>query len=405
MEFPFNGKMVTGRIVGNKVWFTNWTNESKFNRRPAITEMANTVKLYKNNDGMLSMSTGHRIPVRVIPEGMRQPKLPARLPKVSSNINGHRVTVHVWGNQGYVPNFKMESVVFKKRPIREMIDKKATVYKWALNESLGRKDHKPIFLTTSAVGLVFENIIRYQNVAKYLIKEAPGDTGPGPDRPALPDEMRPDMPDSKQAQGFFGKAMSGLRNFGKQFTTKVTAEKLKMNWHVKGKPTESDELWQFLLGEGVPQEVLADVWKQLEIPVPAGGETPAPTPEPGPGPTPTPTPTPEPGPGPTPTPTATGTIFDDPRKFRASFEAFADSGKNLPIQVKAVIGDILKTALRTVESLQKKVKMARMLGEAKELKKKIQLVKETKKLQRQIAILKESKKIQKKIVKLKKART
>ena len=81
-----------------------------------------------------------------------------------------------------------------------------------------------------------------------------------------------------------------------------------MNWHVKGKPTDSDELYKFLQGEGIPDTVLSDVYKQMSLPVqePQKAE-PAPTPV-------TPTPVPPTPVPPTPVPPTPVPPVDDRRK-------------------------------------------------------------------------------------------
>ena len=242
----------------------------------------------------------------------------------------------------------MESLVLAvqaKRPFKvkaisasAMLDKKSTAHLWMLGESLGRDYSNRFYLSERGVDAIFNNIESYQRHVLRVVKEdaplpgartgAPGDAGPapgpvpapvggagattpaGPGRADIPDELRTDMPDAKGGKGkpgWFDRMWSGAKKLGHQFTTKKTAEKLKMNWHVKGKPTDSDELYKFLQGEGIPDTVLSDVYKQMSLPVqePQKAE-PAPTPV-----TPTPVPpTPTPVP-PTPTPVPP---VDDTRK-------------------------------------------------------------------------------------------
>jgi hypothetical protein len=158
---------------------------------------------------------------------------------------------------------------------------------WALNESVGKTAGHSVHLTTAGVYTVFENVNRY---ARAVIKEA---VGPG--RPDLPDEYRPDMPGGsggydKSKKGIVGKGLDwldraagkvggALSKFGHQFTTKVTKEKLKMDWHQAGKPSDSDAIAAFLAKQGVPHTVIGDVYSSMGIPVPVQG-TPAPTPSP-----------------------------------------------------------------------------------------------------------------------------
>jgi len=62
------------------------------------------------------------------------------------------------------------------------------------------------------------------------------------------------------------KVGGALSNFGHQFTTNVTKEKLKMNWHQAGKPSDSDQLATWLVGQGVPQAVVTSVFGKMGIP-------------------------------------------------------------------------------------------------------------------------------------------
>jgi hypothetical protein len=195
-----------------------------------------------------------------------------------------------------------ESVKFKKLSADKLIDQKSTVLSWALSESVGRKSHS-VTLTTAGTYTVFENVDRYR---KALLEYT--DAGPG--RPQLPDLYRPDMPGAPAPQtaqpGMIGKGLNwlnkaagkvggALSNFGHQFTTGVTKEKLKMNWHQAGKPSDSDALAAWLVKQGVPQDVVTTVYGKMGIPYTAPA-TPAPAPT-----TPAPAPT-----TPAPAPTATG---------------------------------------------------------------------------------------------------
>lgn len=200
-----------------------------------------------------------------------QPGTELQLPPANTH------TGSVWdgsaGNASYdlaKHNTVKESVRFKKLPANELIDQKLTVLSWALNESVGRKSNS-MNLTTKGVYTVFENIDRYR---KALVEA----TGPG--RGQLPDYYRPDMPGAPAPQssqpGAIGKGLNWLdraakkvggavSSFGHQFTTGVTKEKLKMNWHQKGKPTDSDQLAAFLSQQGVPPAVIQDVYGSMGI--------------------------------------------------------------------------------------------------------------------------------------------
>jgi LysM repeat protein len=164
----------------------------------------------------------------------------------------------------------LPAVKLLQLPAEKLIDKQGTIMSWALQESIGVK-RKSVNLTTTGAYTVFENIDRY----RQAIMEKAG--VPGSTRPAY---YRPDMPDApvkKSKPGIIGKGLnwldktagkvgSALGNFGHQFTTNVTKEKLKMNWHQAGKPSESDQLAAFLSKQGVPQEVVTTVYGKMGIP-------------------------------------------------------------------------------------------------------------------------------------------
>lgn len=173
-----------------------------------------------------------------------------------------------------------ESVKFKIIPASKLIDQKATVLNWALNESVGRRSQS-VNLTTIGAYTVFENVDRYRRaIVEY--------TQPG--REQIPNLLRPDMPGSPVTPdpnpGMIGRGLNaldrltskvggGLSNFGRQFTTGVTKEKLKMNWHQAGKPTDSDQLAAWLVTQKVPQQVVTDVLSKMGIPYTAPATVPA----------------------------------------------------------------------------------------------------------------------------------
>jgi hypothetical protein len=88
---------------------------------------------------------------------------------------------------------------------------------------------------------------------------------------------RPDAPDAPapaaKKPGMISRGLSkvggALSTAGRQFTTNVTKEKLKMNWHTKGKPSDSDQLAAWLVKQGVPQDVVATVYQKMNIPLAA----------------------------------------------------------------------------------------------------------------------------------------
>jgi hypothetical protein len=177
-----------------------------------------------------------------------------------------------------------ESLKFVTLPVDRLIDRELTAMSWVVNESVYNIKHRGVWLTQAGTYAVFENIDRYR-LALMEKTGVPGST--------RPEYYRPDMPDgpSKASKpGMIGrglnwldqktKAVGGaLSNFGHQFTTDVTKEKLKMNWHQAGKPSDSDQLAAWLVTQGVPQQVVSGVFKKMSIPYtpPQAAATTAPT--------------------------------------------------------------------------------------------------------------------------------
>jgi hypothetical protein len=63
-------------------------------------------------------------------------------------------------------------------------------------------------------------------------------------------------------EGVFDK----IKTFGKNLTTKVTADKLNSAWQKAGAPTDSNELSAFLKAQGVGDDVIASTYAALKIP-------------------------------------------------------------------------------------------------------------------------------------------
>jgi hypothetical protein len=220
------------------------------------------------------------------------------------------------------------TVKMRQLPVDKLIDQKLTTLSWALNESVGKPQGRSMHLTPLGVYTVFENIRRVGEAAATATRieptfkpideyppdpfpvpprstpapapipkpgptpaPAPAPTAPtgdaaGPGREALPDLLRPDMADAPTQpadpakKSWFGrgldaldrgtKAVGGaLSTFGRQLTTGVTKEKLKMNWHQAGKPTDSDQLSAWLVKQGVPIGVVNGVYEKMGLPVSA----------------------------------------------------------------------------------------------------------------------------------------
>lgn len=170
-----------------------------------------------------------------------------------------------------LPAAVQESVKIKKLPFNKLVDEKSTVMNWALSESVGRRG-KSVTLSTVGTYTVFENIERYRQAIMEL-KGVPVSTRPEyyrPDMMAVP--VKADKKPGLIGRGLnwldkkAGQVGGALSNFGHQFTTNVTKEKLKMNWHQAGKPSDSDQLAAWLVKQGVPQAVVTSVYGKMGIP-------------------------------------------------------------------------------------------------------------------------------------------
>ena len=103
------------------------------------------------------------------------------------------------------------------------VDRKLTVYTWALNESVGR--------TLGGVQLTNEGI-------GDMFKSAAGKVG------------------------------QWAQTKGKNLTTKVTADKLQSAWKKAGSPTDSEDLAKVLKDAGVPQDMVKQVYTDMKVPLP-----------------------------------------------------------------------------------------------------------------------------------------
>jgi hypothetical protein len=135
----------------------------------------------------------------------------------------------------------------------EYIDRKHTVWSWALNESLGR-EHGGVMLTTAGVAKVFESVVN---------------EGPFTDK-------------IKGAAGKVAGAVGGAVKRGwEDASNKVTYNKLDLNWR-RGQgrdqtgPVDSDVLAGFLRKQGVVDGLIANVYKSMKIPFNPNAVTTAP---------------------------------------------------------------------------------------------------------------------------------
>jgi LysM repeat protein len=187
------------------------------------------------------------------------------------------------GSSQFTPKSVAESVKLIKLPAEQLIDQKLTMMAWALNESTGRATTRNIHLTRKGVYTVIENVDRHR---RALLKEL---DAMGPNRTNIPAVPRQDMPAADQTgavkPGMIGRGLNWLdRTAGKvggylskqaqNFTRKVTAAKLKTEWEQKGHFTDSDQIAAFLAQQGVPQEVITDVYGKMGIPYTAPATVP-----------------------------------------------------------------------------------------------------------------------------------
>jgi len=69
----------------------------------------------------------------------------------------------------------------------------------------------------------------------------------------------------KTAGQAVGAVANKAQQVGKNLTNKVTADKLNKAWTASGSPTDSEQVKQVLITAGVPENVVADVYKQMKL--------------------------------------------------------------------------------------------------------------------------------------------
>jgi hypothetical protein len=164
----------------------------------------------------------------------------------------------------------------KTLPVDQLIEQKLTVMQWALNESTGRGMGSSVVLTPRAVRFVFENVGRY-NRALCEYTGAPTKEFGHPTAYYAPKDA---LPAGKKS--WFGKGLDAIGkgvdkvgkwagNVGHNMITKVTADKLANAWNRAGENMDSDWLKDFLVRQGVPLEVVTDIWTKMSIPTGKGG--------------------------------------------------------------------------------------------------------------------------------------
>jgi len=177
-----------------------------------------------------------------------------------------------------------ESIKFKIIPAEQLIDQKLTVLNWALNESVNRKGHQSVHLTTKGVRTVFENIGRCR---RAYLKEYIGAPTTDYGHPTAAGAPASATAGQGKPQGWFGKTLDTIgrgvdkvggyvSNVGHNVITKVTADKLNNMWNRAGEPYDSDRLYQLLTTEwGVPKQVVDSVFSKMSIPYTAPAAVPA----------------------------------------------------------------------------------------------------------------------------------
>ena len=177
-----------------------------------------------------------------------------------------------------------ESVKFKIIPAEQLIDQKLTVLSWALNESVNRKGHQSVHLTSKGVRTVFENIGRCR---RAYLKEYIGAPTTDYGHPTAAGAPASATTGQGKPQGWFGKTLDTIgrgvdkvggyvSNVGHNVITKVTADKLNNMWNRAGEPYDSDRLYQLLTTEwGVPKQVVDSVFSKMGIPYTAPATVPA----------------------------------------------------------------------------------------------------------------------------------
>jgi hypothetical protein len=208
----------------------------------------------------------------------------------------------------------------------EMFDRVATLQKWTLNESLGRKS-RPLYLSERGIDTLFDNVEKlwerdleekrrydWGREANAEIGRAAGRLGmtgqefvqqkpaaaaamgiggntrtysnynsnPEPNRfpgSPTPQKGNPNWRSTKYTgqvgNKFMDKVEKGLStagayagNFYKQATTKVTKEALMRQWVELNRPGDVDTIGQLLARNGVPQEYIMSLFRTMGLPAP-----------------------------------------------------------------------------------------------------------------------------------------
>ena len=230
-------------LAGQKTAYNNWLTDFK-SRYPNATQLP---------DGSWQGIKPGLAPMQIL----TKPTLPAA------------VQESVWSKVA-------ESVRVKVLPNNLLIDNKLTVMAWALNESTNRDMGHGVQLTKLGVRTIFENIGRYRQAYLKEYVGAPTTDYGHPTAAGAP----VDATAGQSKQGWFGKTLDTIGkgvdkvagwagNVGHNIITKVTADKLNNAWNRAGEPYDSDKIYDFLLAQKVPKEVIDNVYQRMTLTAPA----------------------------------------------------------------------------------------------------------------------------------------
>ena len=196
-------------------------------------------------------------------------------------------------------------------PANMLVDRQATVRKWALNESLGRSSRRSVQLNELGVRTLFANLDRlYEFAMDEAVYDRPAnaddadamaknaatsadntrsDAGPVGTLPGPKPQAGNTVPylaadpegkfDTKGKGPLGGSFMRGIEDklrqasgfMGRQYKemgTKVTYDGLMRHWQDADKPTDSDLVAQVLVRKKVPAEIIKQIYAQLNFPEP-----------------------------------------------------------------------------------------------------------------------------------------
>lgn len=170
-----------------------------------------------------------------------------------------------------------ESFAVTTMPLRDMINRRKTVYRWALHESQGQERGNNVMLNYQGVMHILEQTTALHNsLVEYVYRpdmpKASTDNNKTPGAAkSKPKKSGGKLTGQARKPGVIGRGLNWLdqkmQTLGRQLTTKVTAEKLKMNWHQFGKPFDSEQLAQWLVdNQKISPEVVDQVYTQLKLP-------------------------------------------------------------------------------------------------------------------------------------------